>query len=281
MGDHYIPQYYLRGFSSPSDDMIWVYEKKGDLKFRAHVKNVGHEINYYSPEVETYLANQIEGPANVVIKKIRDREKITTIDKLKLATYMVVMLGRVPDSKIRLNKMAPGVIEKQQAEWDEKINKVIEKDPTQADLLENRRSEIKAILTKYAEDIPKNLWLLLIDPEKTPNVLNMLQQMTWHFFIYDETPIFLTCDNPLFYFRWMGIGKPESEVTFPISSNIVLWATWRKDLKEEYSQARTQTCREINRRTALNATRFVYHAKDEYWVKKVISKDNHRLNRLI
>jgi len=36
-------------------------------------------------EVETYLANQIEFPANAVIKKIRNRETITTIDKLKFS----------------------------------------------------------------------------------------------------------------------------------------------------------------------------------------------------
>jgi hypothetical protein len=261
--------------------MIWVYEKKDGLKFQTHVNNVGHETSYYGPEVETYLANQIEFPANAVIKKIRNRETITTIDKLKLATYMVVMLKRVPDSKIRLNKMAPTVLEKQQAEWNETIDKLLEKDPTQAEILEKRRNEINAILTKYAENIPKDLWLLLIAPENTPNILKVLQQMTWHFFTYDEAPIFLTCDNPIFYFRWLGIGKLESEVTFPISSNIVLWATWRKDLKGEYSQPGTQICKEINRRTVVNATRFVYHAKDEYWVHKVICKDNHRLNRLI
>jgi hypothetical protein len=177
--------------------------------------------------------------------------------------------------------MAPTVLEKQQAEWNETIDKLLEKDPTQAEILEKRRNEINAILTKYAENIPKDLWLLLIAPENTPNILKVLQQMTWHFFTYDEAPIFLTCDNPIFYFRWLGIGKLESEVTFPISSNIVLWATWRKDLKGEYSQPGTQICKEINRRTVVNATRFVYHAKDEYWVHKVICKDNHRLNRLI
>lgn len=281
MGDHYIPQYYLRGFSSPDDNMVWVYEKNGTLKFQTQVKNIGHETNYYSSEVETYLANQIEDPANSVIKKIRNREKITTADRGKLATYMVVMLKRVPQSKIRMNEMAPSVAEKQQAKWDEEINQKITEDPAQEEFLKKRKEEIKANLEKYAINPPKDFWLLLIPPERTPNVVNILQQMTWHFFTYDEAPVFLTCDNPVYYFPWMGIGKPESEVTFPISSDIVLWATWRKDLKEDYSTIKTQGFKEINRRTVLNATRFVYHAKDEYWIQKFICKDNHKLNRLI
>ncbi len=280
MRDHYIPQYYLRGFSSPDDDMVWVYEKNGPLKFQSQVKNIGHETNYYSLEVETYLANQIERPANAVIKKIRNWEKITKEDKEKLATYMVVMLKRVPQSKIRIKERAPGVAQKLQDEWDQEISELIKKDPTQAEFLENRRSEIRANLKKYEKNLPKDFWLLLIPSERTPNVINVLHQMTWHFLTYKESPVFLTCDNPVFYFTWMGIGKPESEVTFPISSNIVLWATWRKDLAENYSEIKKQAIKEINRRTALNATRFVYHAKDEYWIPKFISKNNHQLNRL-
>lgn len=280
MRDHYIPQYYLRGFSSADDEMVWVYEKNGDLKFRTQVKNIGHETNYYSPEVETYLANQIEGPANIVIKKIRNREQITNSDKDKLATYMVVMLKRVPQSKFRMNEMAPGVAQKLQDEWDKEITELIKKDPSQSEFLENRRKEIQANLEKYAKNPPKDFWLLLIPPDRTPNVVTVLHQMTWHFLTCDEGPVFLTCDNPVFYFSWMGIGKPESEVTFPISSNIVLWATWRKDLSENYSEINRQAIKEVNRRTALNATRFVYHAKDEYWIPKFISKNNHQLNRL-
>jgi hypothetical protein len=58
MGDHYAPQYYLRGFTCPTDGMIWTYEKGGTIKFQTDVKNTGHETNYYSPEVENYLAEE-------------------------------------------------------------------------------------------------------------------------------------------------------------------------------------------------------------------------------
>ena len=69
----------------------------------------------------------------------------------------------------------------------------------------------------------------------------------------------------------MGIGKPESEVTFPVSSNIVLWATWRKDIKETYSVIHKQAIKEVNRRTATNTTRFAYHAKEEAWIPKFLT----------
>lgn len=280
MGHRYIPQHYLNGFTSSANNKVWVFEKNGPVKFDAYVKKIAQRHNYYSPEVEIYLNEKIEIPANTVINKIRNRDQINQADKEKLATYMVAMLKRVPQSKIRMNSMAPGVAQELQVEWDKSINDLIKEDPARAEILEKRRSEIKANLEKYSQNPPKDFWLSLIPPERTPNVINVLQQMTWHFFAYDEAPVFLTCDNPVFYFTWMGIGKPESEVTFPISSNIVLWATSRKQIEGQYTDTKRQVIKEINRRTALNATRFVYHAKDEYWVQNFICR-RHQLNRLI
>ena len=278
MGDHYIPQYYLKGFASSGNDMVWVYEKGGLLKFQSQIKNIAHETDYYSPEVERYLANEIEDPANSVIKKIRDRKQLTQSEKEKLAIYMVVMLKRVPQSKIRMKKMAPAVAQSLQQKWDKEISKLILENPSQTDLFEKRRAEIKANLNKYSKNLPKDFWLELIPPERTPNIVKVIPKMTWLFLTCETFPAFLTCDNPVFYFQGIGVGKLESEITFPISSNIVLWATWRSGIQEGYSQIKNQAIKEINRRTATNATRFIYHAKDEDWIPRFINKQEHRLN---
>jgi len=79
----------------------------------------------------------------------------------------------------------------------------------------------------------------------------------------------------------MGVGKSESEVTFPISSNIVLLANWRKNIKEAYFETNKQVIKEINQRTAFNPTRFVYHARDEQWISKFIAKENNKFNMLL
>ena len=278
MGDHYIPQYYLSGFASSENDMVWVYEKGGSLKFQSQVKNIAHETNYYSPEVERYLANEIEDPANSVIKKIRDRKQLTQSEKEILAIYMVVMLKRVPQSKIRMKKTAPVIIQSLQQKWDKEISKLILENPSRTELLEKRRVEIKANFEKYSKNIPKDFWLELIPPERTPNIVKVIPEMTWLFLTCEKFPAFLTCDNPVFYFQGIGVGKPESEITFPISSNIVLWATWRSNIQEGYSPIKNQAIKEINRRTATNATRFIYHARDEDWIPRFINKQEHQLN---
>lgn len=278
MGHHYIPQYYLKGFTPPDNDMIWVYEKGGSLKYSANIKKIAQKTNYYSPELERYLANEIENPANSVIKKIRDRKQLTQSEKEKLAIYMVVMLKRVPQSKIRMKKTAPVVAQSLQQKWDKEISKLILENPSQTDLFEKRRTEIKANLEKYSKNLPKDFWLELIPPERTPNIVKVIPKMTWLFLTCEKFPAFLTCDNPVFYFQGIGVGKPESEITFPISSNIVLWGTWRNDIQEGYSPIKNQAIREINRRTATNATRFIYHARDEEWIPRFINKQEHQLN---
>ena len=51
-------------------------------------------------------------------------------------------------------------------------------------------------------------------------------------------------------------------------------------MQEGYSPIKNQAIKEINRRTATNATRFIYHAKDEDWIPRFINKREHQLNLL-
>jgi len=166
MGDHYIPQYYLSGFASSENYMVWVYEKGGLLKFQSQVKNIAHETNYYSPEVERYLANEIEGPANSVIKKIRDRKQLTQSEKEILAIYMVVILKRVPQSKIRMKKTAPVVIQSLQQKWDKEISKLILENPSRTELLKNAGWKLKLILKNIQKIFPRIFgWILFLQKE--------------------------------------------------------------------------------------------------------------------
>jgi hypothetical protein len=80
----------------------------------------------------------------------------------------------------------------------------------------------------------------------------------------------------------MGIGKPESEITFPISSTIALHATWKmKYVEGHYNRAKDTIIKEINRRTANSATRFVYFSLEKSWVINLINKKNLRLHRVV
>lgn len=280
MGNHYVPKYYLKGFSKNDGKKIWVYDKNERCRYETQVKSIANETGFYSPEVEKYLSNSIEAPANDVLKKIRDRAEVSTTDKQVLSAYMTCMMKRVPKGKERLKELAPSVAEKLGMKVDAALNFAAANQPERGEFIKKRRAEIQTMIDKYAGEPPKEIWLTNIPPEKSPRVLSTLSRMTWRFFTFDEYPAFLTSDNPVFYFTGMGIGNPESEVTFPISSHIALWATWRHDLKEGYFKTSPQVAKELNRRTVSIATRYAFHSIYGEWVLSLLTKGRWHLNRL-
>lgn len=42
MGDHYVPQYYLKGFSQNNGKSIWVYDKEEGSKIQTQVKSIAN-----------------------------------------------------------------------------------------------------------------------------------------------------------------------------------------------------------------------------------------------
>ena len=281
MGHHYLPQYYLKGFSETDDNMLWAYEKVSGKKFNTQIKSLANINDFYSQETEQYLANDIEGPANEVLDKIRSRHSINENDKHTFAQYMAVMWKRVPRGKEDLKKKAPRIADGISKKLNSDLDNAIAKDHQNAELIEKRRKEIDDIVSTYAANPPKDIWLENIPPERTPRIVEALNAMTWTFWEFDQSPVFLTCDDPVFYFTSIGVGKPDSELSFPISSHIILWATWREDLPSTFIKASTQIVKEFNRRTVDNAVRYVFHAREESWIESFIKKGNWKLNRIV
>ena len=160
MGDHYVPQYYLKGFSATGEELLWVYDKLNRSKFRTQAKNIANENRFYSPEVEQYLANVIEGPANSVLKAIREKNRLTDDDKRLLAEYMAVMWKRVPQGKQLFKDTAPAVAQKLSARYNSDLDTFASQEPHNTAIVERRRADIEELLQKYSEDPPRNIcWI--------------------------------------------------------------------------------------------------------------------------
>jgi len=215
---HYIPRYYLSGFAQDNEPaIIWTYEKGRKEPFATQLDQVAIEKNMYPKDFETYLANDIEWPTNSVLAKIRERKMISGQDKIVLSKYMTVMRKRVPRGLQRFEEKAPQVSDELKVRYDRKFAALAAQYPAKADLIRRRREEAQRILERYKESPPKEAWISAIKPEMTPMVSELLSQMTWQFFVCEKPSGFLTCDNPVFFFESIGIGKDISEVSFPIS----------------------------------------------------------------
>lgn len=281
MGQHYIPRYYLEGFSEfPNSSNIWVYEKGSNRKFRTAIKTIANENNRWPKSVEEYLANQIEAPTKPVLDKIRSRQPIIQSDKDTLSAYMVIMLQRVPKGLERTKAKAPEVLDQVFNDLKSEITRLIVEHPSKKSVLQKRLQELPSLKLKYENDFPIEVWYQNLKPDALPQVRAVLPAMTWIFLTSDKRQPFLTNDNPFFFFEGLGIGRPESEITFPISSTITLWATWHKNVLEGYIAAKENVIREINRRTASAVTKYAYYSEEAQWVVNLINKKNLRLNRL-
>jgi hypothetical protein len=281
MGQHYIPQYYLGAFSdSPTSSNIWVYEKGSNQISRRAIKAVANENNRWPKKIEEYLANKIEAPVKPVLDKIRNRQPITQSEKDVLSAYMVVMLQRVPRGLERVKANVPEVLNQVFDDLEKEIQRLITEHPPKKSVLQNRLQELPSLKSKYESDFPMEVWYQNLTPDALPRLRVVLPAMTWIFLTADKRQPFLTNDNPVFFFESLGIGRPESEVTFPISSTIALWATWHKNLVEGYIAAKDTIIKEINRRTASAATKYVYYSEEAQWVVKLINKKNPKLHRL-
>jgi hypothetical protein len=257
-----------------------VYDKKDHRKFGTQVKNVASICGLYPPQLEKYLSEDIENPANQVLDKIRSREPISLHDKIILSNYIAVMWKRVPEGKTRLKERAPKIADDMRKALHRQLDEALLKNPEKRAVAERRKAEIDEILDRFSRDPPEEIWHQVIPVDRTPRMAASIATMTWRFISFDENAVFLTGDNPVFHFRDLGIGTAESELSFPISSHLTLWATRRLDLPEGYFPTDMAIVKEMNRRIATISTRYVFHAEDEHWILPFLAKKNWKLNRI-
>jgi hypothetical protein len=240
--------------------------------------NVAQETGFYSRELEAVLSVQIEGPANPVLDKLRARESISAEEKLVLSTYMITMLKRVPESQMRVKRstleMIPTVFDK----LDEELAARLQADPAMEETIAKHREEAGRVRLQYETNLPRDFWLKLVLPQTASRALATLNAMTWRFLTYDKNSAFLTSDNPVYFHSGLGIGHPDSEVSFPISRDVVLWATWRG--QEGFYGTGKHAVREINRRTASAATRYVFFSHEEAWVANLVRRKKFTLHSM-
>jgi Protein of unknown function (DUF4238) len=278
MGQHYIPQFYLRGFTE--GNTIWVHDKLVSRSFASQPKTVANENKIYPDDVEARLANAIEAPANSVIQKVRGREALTEDDRLALARYVVMLWKRVPEGRSRAATLLPEVAASLRQEIHEGLSAVAREMPDLAAITEARKAEVDLVIDKYSRELPPNIWQTSLTADTSWDAVKSLLSMNWRF-LWSDRLQFLTCDNPVFFFSHEGIGNLTSELTIPLSSSVVLWANRRRLPAASVVAAPPAVVREINRRMAYNSTRFVYAQRAEAWILPFVCKGDYALNRLL
>lgn len=280
MGHHYLPQYYLRGFAPSFGRQIWAFDRQENRSFCTNVRNIANETNLYSDELERKLAEEIEGPAMRALDRVRACENLNEVDRHALSTYIVAMWKRVPKSRRRLRRFMPQVTKEVREEVHRAIDVLVQQRPDLTTAGERRKAETTEVLSRYQSDPPQSIWHYGVDPANAPRIVEAVAAMAWTFWVSDSEGAFVTCDDPVFIFEGLGIGRPDSELSFPVSGKVSFWGTWRKGRTLHYVQARNAVVRELNRRCIKNCERFVFGQSNQGWVLPLMRKQHLHLNRI-
>jgi hypothetical protein len=149
--------------------------------------------------------------------------------------------------------------------------------PEEIDRTLTRFEEVRS---KYADDPTRLVSDTIRSPWPTVTVCRLIYGMTWRLLSTDGPCFFLTSDNPAFFFRGFGLGTREAELSFPLSSDLLLHGSMQAGTDGQRLPLRQWIVKEMNRRTASKATRYLFYRESQNWVAELCYKnpEHHQLN---
>ncbi len=282
MGHHYVPQQYLRNFEDPNRrDFIWLHDKLGGIPRSVPIAKVAQAKGFYSLETEKILANEVEKPSNGVMKKLISEDDITPAERFQMSYYIGVMIKRIPARRRLATAMIPGVLSKVISRVREQLISLANEQSADPEVLEKRLKEVVAAERKIATNTPPEVLKVIQDPWPSERIVLALFNMTWRIIVTSGPQYFLTTDNPAFFFSAFGVGKTESELSFPLSSTHALHGSWQTaPSKLVFVKSRQNIIKEINRRLASGAERLAFYHESAPWLLKVLPKQRPYLSMI-
>lgn len=271
MGHHYVPQHYLRGFEAIEEAVaIWVYDKSLHRSTRVPIKTIAQEAEFYDVNVERELSERLEGPAQNSLTKLRRRESLTTNERLLAAAYIATMMMRVPKQRAKALKIVPTALKNTLEEARATIHQWAKNGDADQSVVAARLADVERLEAEWSSSPPADVVERIRSPWPTEKIVALVDAMTWRIVRATQDEKFLTSDNPACIFEAYGIGKPESEITFPLDSETALLASWQGPRRAIIDVPRWPVAiREVNRRIVAGSDRFVFFHRNRPWVVKL------------
>ncbi len=262
--NHYVPKFYLREFldmrvESPREPSIWMYDKKSGCLRQKGFNNIGYIHGLYNLKltngkittiIEDFFGKKVENFASRIYRKIINHVQISSEERLLFSKFLYFMHVRVPNY---LNYMS----------W---FHKNYEQIANMPDILIGIEETIELLKAVNIENDITTLELMI---EMSKIFTPIINEMHWQFLIAPVGKYFVTSDNPLILNDptireilppFLGWNNPNIQLTFPLSPNLCLKATWRKNRKT-YIKANLQFLRAVNFRTSFYATQYVFSSR--------------------
>ena len=292
---HYIPKFYLEGFVDPRNKpFLWIYEKGGSKIIEASAKDIAVEKHYFSfldskgerdsETLENALA-EIEGKVASVCRKIFNEKSLCEEDRSFFASFLALMMTRVPNHRNVISVMIESVIKKMslmfasnKKGFEGSVKRFEHDTGNKIDMPIEDLRQIMLDESKYK--IKANpQFSIAIALSNLDKLIQVFFDMKWTFLKATDDYKYLSGDNPLYYydptydprsFYGVGLLNKNVEITLPISQEVALFASWQG--KSGYTQGRNTHVKDINKRTILAASRFVFASAKSDIINKLVQE---------
>ncbi|MCE3606571.1 DUF4238 domain-containing protein, partial [Massilia sp. P8910] len=207
MGKHYVPKFYLRGFTQA--DRFAVFDKEARRWFYSQPKSVANEVDLWPDELEAHVTKNIEEPAKEVIELLRKKAMVTQEERHRLAHYITFLWKRVPAGRKRVRDYTPAVADQVKDELNIALDELVREDGTVVELVEQRRTEIASYIEKIKLERPASIWHGSLTVESEIGVGQGIAGMNWTV-LHTSEPRYFASDNPVFFFQNDGVGNVTS-----------------------------------------------------------------------
>lgn len=291
--NHYVPDFYLRMFAT-ENDRIFVYDKLNEAERSQSTKDTAVERDLYtakSPEgeliddLETKLLQPVENAAAPILKALVAREGTLPKEAAEIVgTFVALLYTRVPRNIDIAREMSRILIVEYQ--------KALGRDP----------EKCKRLLNDYITDtgdqgMPSfdEMEKYFLNPEKyfqisfsrpyavglslmsTSVMIEVLPTLYWCICRHHGRTPFVTIDCPVVTFAPVGnqqvifnayLYSPDLEISLPLSPNVCLYMRHRQ---QPTTRAVSKTfVKEINRRTAFAAERFIFSSIQSKYLRNLV-----------
>ena len=285
MGHHFVPQKYLKGFQSlEKADWIWAFDKKLRTAKHLPINKVAQATGFYDTEIETSLTYDVEVPGYKVIEKILRGEVVsddpTDEDRKDLSYYIATLIRRVPHSRAKGYKLVPETVSEVTQKFMKQFKDAAKVGWIDESTLNAWLAEVEAFGQKALTHIPEELRKIIETPWPSESVLLAIHNMHWRVLHCKGPSFYLTSDNPAYFFEGFGLAHDEAELILPLSNEVLLHCS-RQDAKGRAELDITEwLVKEMNRRIASGADRFVFYHKDANWIHTAAMKQSDQLTRI-
>jgi len=294
---HYVPQGYLRAFTIEGENsLVWEYDKNtGEIsRHPKSVRNICSEHHYYAQkrkngsidnesmedafhEIEEKIPRVIK---NITLPSTGQKVILNDEERVILSFFTAIQLFRVPNFREGIEKMHRKIVEitLSQIVANDKQNGSL---PLEVEEL-YERGGIKIDIEHFVSLEP----MVNLAKEGCTRLL----EKAWHFAAPADGMSFITSDNPIYYqtpeeYRdqvgaYLGPLHPFSEVTIPLRKDLLL--IFRPSIKRTPKQYELLNCtsvqldkqdtKNINKRTALAAARYVYSCERSEALARMVGK---------